>query len=448
MIGTLWLQGDALSKERAQRPPNMVIILADDLGYGDLGTFGGWIPSPHLDALAKSGLKFTDFHSNGVVCSPTRAALMTGRYPQRAGIPGVIVAALEGKTHNDGIQDAEWTLAEALREKGYATGLMGKWHLGYQRPFNPTRHGFDQFRGYISGNVDYFSHIDQAGVEDWWHDEKLEAEEGYSTHLITQHAVDFIVKNKNRPFFLYVAHEAPHYPFQGPHDKPLRTVGQPGEIQGARTDKKAAYKEMVEALDEGVGEIVSKLEELKLHENTLVWFMSDNGAARQGSNKPLRGYKGGVWEGGHRVPAIASWPSVIPSSTETSLLTMTCDVMPTLLSIADVGWDGHQPLDGTNLTPWLTDPSRAAEALSKRALFWNGTAMRQGPWKLIQTKGTPAPRYQLFNLKQDLSETQDLATQYPKRVDSMRRALSHWKTDMEQTRTSQPSHTVEQRSKR
>ena len=224
MLGTLGLQDGVLSKERALRPPNMVIILADDLGYGDLGTFGGWIPSPHLDALAKSGLKFTDFHSNGVVCSPTRAALMTGRYPQRAGIPGVIVAALEGKTHNDGIQDAEWTLAEALRDKGYATGLMGKWHLGYQKPFNPTRHGFDQFRGYISGNVDYFSHIDQAGVEDWWHDEKLEAEEGYSTHLITKHAVDFIVENKNRPFFLYVAHEAPHYPFQGPHDKPLRTL--------------------------------------------------------------------------------------------------------------------------------------------------------------------------------------------------------------------------------
>ncbi|MEC8433495.1 MAG: sulfatase-like hydrolase/transferase, partial [Planctomycetota bacterium] len=238
----------------------------------------------------------------------------------------------------------------------------------------------------------------------------------------------------------------PHYPFQGPHDKPLRTVGQPGEIQGARTDKKAAYKEMVEALDEGVGEIVSKLEELKLHENTMVWFMSDNGAARQGSNQPLRGYKGGVWEGGHRVPSIASWPSVIPSSTETSLLTMTCDVMPTLLSIAEVEWDGHPPSDGTNVTPWLTEPSRTPESLSERALFWNGTAMRQGPWKLIQTRATPAPRYQLFHLEQDLSETRNISDQYPDRVKSMRRALNAWKVAVEQSRASQPSDAAKKTS--
>jgi arylsulfatase A len=427
------------AQESDSRPPNIIVILADDLGYGDLQTFGGWIPSPHLDTLASKGLKFTDFHSNGVVCSPTRTALMTGRYQQRAGIPGVIVAALDGKTHNDGIQPQEWTLAEALGEAGYTTGLMGKWHLGYQKEFNPTLHGFDRFRGYISGNVDYFSHIDQAGIEDWWHDDALHQEEGYSTHLITQHAIEFIVEHQQKPFFLLVAHEAPHYPFQGPGDTALRQAGQPGEIQGAREDKKAAYREMVTALDEGVGAIVSKLNELDLQENTLIWFLSDNGAARQGSNLPLRGNKGSVWEGGHRVPAIASWQGVIPAGTTTSSLTMTCDMMPTLLALAQVDSAAHPAFDGNDLTDLLKHPDRQIEAIANRYLFWNGMAVRHGPWKLVRTREGPKQRDQLFNLDEDLGETSNLSSQYPERVKELQRALERWKQDVQDSRTQQPS---------
>lgn len=432
-------QDSASGQGKQDRRPNMIVILADDLGYGDLGTFGGWIPSPHLDALASHGLKFTDFHSNGAVCSPTRTALMTGRYQQRAGIPGVIVAALDGKTHNDGIQPQEWTLAEALAESGYATGLMGKWHLGYQKEFNPTLHGFDRFRGYISGNVDYFSHIDQAGVEDWWHDDQLRKEEGYSTYLITQHAIDFIVENQQQPFFLLVAHEAPHYPFQGPGDQPLRKAGQPGEIQGAREDKKVAYREMVEALDKGVGDIVAKLEELELQDDTLIWFLSDNGAARVGSNQPLRGNKGSVWEGGHRVPAIASWPGTIPSGTTSSALTMTCDIMPTLLAMANVDASGHQPLDGSNLTKLLNSPDQHSDWVADRHVFWNGMAVRHGPWKLVRTGQGKKRRDQLFNLDNDIGEQKDLSGQFPERLKEMQQALKNWKQDVEHLRSQQPS---------
>jgi arylsulfatase A len=433
-------------ESKQNRPPNMIVILADDLGYGDLSTFGGWIPAPHLDALASNGLKFTDFHSNGAVCSPTRTALMTGRYQQRAGIPGVIVAALDGKTHNDGIQSQEWTLAEALGEAGYATGLMGKWHLGYQKEFNPTLHGFDRFRGYISGNVDYFSHIDQAGVEDWWYDDRLRKEEGYSTHLITQHAIEFIVENQNQPFFLFVAHEAPHYPFQGPGDEPLRRAGQPGEIQGAREDKKAAYREMVEALDKGVGDIVAKLDELQLRDDTLIWFLSDNGAARQGSNLPLRGNKGSVWEGGHRVPAIASWPGTIPTGTTSSELTMTCDIMPTLLALAKVDASGHRPLDGSNLVDLFKSPERPSVAIANRYLFWNGMAVRHGPWKLVRSGQGKKQRDQLFNLNDDIGEQTDLSTQFPERLKEMQQALKAWKQDVERQRTQQPSDRVNEKS--
>ncbi|CAN0487019.1 unnamed protein product, partial [Laminaria digitata] len=203
--------------------PNFIIIMADDLGYGDISPFDGWIHTPHLDQLAEEGMRFTDFYASGPVCSPTRAGLLTGRYQQRAGIPGVVYAAPD-RNRNHGLQPGEWTFAEALREAGYATGMFGKWHLGYETKYNPIHHGFDEFRGYVSGNVDYFGHVDQAGFYDWWSQDKLINEPGYVTHLITQHALRFIEKNKDTPFVLYLPHEAPHYPFQGPDDEPFRIV--------------------------------------------------------------------------------------------------------------------------------------------------------------------------------------------------------------------------------
>ena len=263
--------------EQPERPrrPNVVLIMADDLGYGDISPYGGWIETPHLEELAAGGVRFTDFHSSGNVCSPTRAGLMTGLYQQRLGIPGVLFANPARPSHHEGIGADATTIAEVMRSDGYATAIFGKWHLAYRPEFNflargspsrspaedsPTLHGFDTFRGFVSGNLDYHSHIDMMGRPDWWTDAKLQAEEGYLTDLITEHAVRFIETHAGAPFLLYLPHHAPHYPFQGRYDPADRTVGGEFDQLGSATDRQRAYREIVQAVDDGVGRVVAALE--------------------------------------------------------------------------------------------------------------------------------------------------------------------------------------------
>ncbi len=205
-----------------EQRPNVIVILVDDVGYGDYACYGHPThKTPNLDKLASEGIKFTDFHSNGAVSSPTRAALMSGRYQQHFGIEGVITAA----SHRDvGLPLGTTTIASLLKSNGYKTAMYGKWHLGYPKENNPINYGFEKFVGYVSGNVDYFSHIDQEGYEDWWHQDRLVKEEGYTTHLITEYAERFIAETKDEPFFLYVAHEATHGPWQGPSDSAIRSI--------------------------------------------------------------------------------------------------------------------------------------------------------------------------------------------------------------------------------
>lgn len=406
-------------------PPNIVLIMADDLGLADIGSYGGTrTPTPHLDALAAGGLRFTDYHANGPVCSPTRAALLTGRYQQRAGIDEVVNAdPARGHREAHGLQPREVTFAKQLRAAGYRTGLMGKWHLGYAPAFNPRHHGFDEFRGYVSGNVDFHSHVDGAGFADWWHDLELVDEPGYTTHLITRHALRFIEANRDRPFCLYVAHEAPHSPYQGPGDAPIRRAGAKLAKESPTPEHIArAYREMVQEMDRGVGEIVALLARLKLDRSTLVIFCSDNGATRDGNNGPLRGYKGSLWEGGHRVPAIFHWPGTIrPGVTAATALSM--DLMPTFLELARAPLPpGHQ-LDGVSLAPLLLK----GQTPPARPLFWaynNHAAVRDGPWKLLIERGG-AP--QLFHLDRDLAEAADLAAQEPAKVRELQAALAAWK---------------------
>ncbi len=422
-------------------PPNIVVIMADDLGYGDISPYGGWIDTPRLDRMAEEGMRFLDFHSSGNVCSPTRAGLMTGRYQQRAGIPGVLFANPARPSHDDGIEAGEVTLAEALRARGYATGVFGKWHLGYRARFNPVRHGFDEFRGFVSGNIDYHSHVDTMGRADWWRDGELSAEEGYATHLVTEHALRFIDRNRDRPFFLYLPHHAPHYPFQGPADPADRAVGGDFDPRGSVANRRRAYRDMVREMDAGIGEVLDALDAHGIADRTLVWFFSDNGAAQWGSNAPLRGLKATDWEGGHRVPSIAVWPGRIPAGTESAQLASTLDVMPTLLPLVGSG-EAPQgagtlelpPFDGVDLSPVLL----RQEALARRQLFWgadgtfwNGAAVRDGPWKLLIDRhdGTPGPPM-LFNLADDLGEQEDLAAVHPDRVERMLAALDEWRTDV------------------
>ncbi len=407
-----------------QSPPNIVLIMADDLGYGDLGCYGSdWINTPHIDALAENGLKFTDYHSNGVVCTPTRAALLTGRYQQRSGLEGVIY--VRGETRQRGLAPEETTFAEVLKTAGYRTCMVGKWHLGYNTEFNPVHQGFDEFRGYVSGNIDYISHYDNAGIYDWWHNLEWIEEEGYSTDLITRHAIEFIKQNKAQPFCLYVAHESPHWPYQGRKDKADRFENTEFPARGTSPKPKAAFREMIEVMDEGVGEIMQTLANLDLQQNTLVIFCSDNGGDPPfGHNGTLRGHKGQLWEGGHRVPAIVYWPNRIDSGiTDQPALSM--DWFPTMLSVAGVAVDTQAPLDGLNLSPVLFDN----KSIENRNLFWRYRGQkvaRQGGWKLLMQED----ELFLFNLKLDPQEQNNLAETHPERVQKLQKLYAEWETDV------------------
>ena len=439
LAAALLLVGCSTPSADDERPLNFVVIMADDLGYGDLSTYGGWIDTPSLDRMAAEGLKFTDFHSNGAVCSPTRAALMTGRYQQRAGVPIVIFAPEDRPTHVDGLQDGEWTFAEALHDAGYATAIFGKWHLGYYPHYNPVRHGFAEFKGYVSGNVDFFSHVDGAGRFDWWHDEEVSDEPGYVTTLIDQHAVRFLEERQGEPFCLYVAHEAPHFPYQGPGDDPagFRSVGGFSGRQDLTGEQiKQKYREMVVEMDRGVGSILDTLNRLGIAERTLVLFFSDNGATPDGSNGALRGHKSSVWEGGHRVPAIAWQPGTITAGGETDQLATTMDIWPTLAELSGARAQPDLPLDGVSLVPVLQGSS-----VERGPVYWSfmdGLAMRDGDWKLVTGEdGDEQPK--LFNLAADLGEETDLAEQEPERTSLMLSQAREWLEEVEADATPQPS---------
>ncbi|MHC4123791.1 MAG: sulfatase [Planctomycetota bacterium] len=418
-----------LKKRTLKTPekPNIIIILADDLGYGDVGCYGNkTIKTPNIDALAKGGLKFTDFHTNAPMCSPTRASLLTGLYPQRCGIGNAL-----GRNPNDGLRLEKITFAEVLKKVGYRTAIFGKWHLGVNTKFNPIHQGFDEFRGYVTGDGDYHSHIDRWGDPDWWEGGKLKPDEGYATSLITNYSVDFIKRNKNNPFCLYIAHEAVHFPYQGPEDKADRYAGREWfDLKyGSRKDRKVAYKEMIESMDTGVGKIMQTLKKLGIEQKTFVFFASDNGGHHLvASNNPLKGYKFDLWEGGHRVPAVAYWPGIIKPNTVTHQTAMTFDLFPTMVDIVGIKQD-HK-IDGISLLPLILRGSK----LSERTLFWElkhfdkVKAVRQGHWKLmvIKKKNNPSLIYELYNLDKDIGEKNNLADKFPDKVKELEALYNAW----------------------
>ena len=420
----------------AAPPPNIVLIMADDLGYGDLGCYGSGInQTPHIDALAKGGLRFTDFHSAGPMCSPTRAATLTGLYQQRFGPK--FDSALSGVNDRDtGLPLEAVTIAEVLQKRGYATACFGKWHLGYKPPFLPPSQGFDEFRGLGSGDGDFHTHIDRSGRADWWRGDELKAEEGYTTDLLTRYSVDFICRHRERPFFLYVPHLAIHFPWQGPDDPPHRTKGKSWHqdkwgVIPDRANVAPHVKAMIESMDKSVGETMAVLRQWGLEENTLVIFTSDNGGyltygkdfKNISSNGALRGQKGQLYEGGHRVPFIASWPGRIEAGT-TDEIAHSIDLFPTFARLAGVDTSDLK-LDGVDLAPLLFDRT----ALPERRLFLRAGgnwAARDGDWKLCAIGKT----IRLYNLASDLGETTDLAGRHPDRVRRLTAAWKEWETDV------------------
>ncbi|MHC4996567.1 MAG: sulfatase-like hydrolase/transferase [Planctomycetota bacterium] len=439
----------------AQSKPNLIVIMVDDMGYAGVSCFGNpYFRTPEIDRLAAEGMRLTDFHSSGTVCSPTRAGLLTGRYQQRAGIEAVIHPAGDHPEHRKGLKRVENTFAEMLKQAGYTTGLVGKWHQGYPHntdEYHPQEHGFDEFVGYHSGNINFISHVGDHYKHDWWHGRVETPEEGYSTHLINKYADDFIRRHKDEPFCLYVAHEAIHNPVQTPGDPVRRTVEEWKRYRPPTEHERIIkYQGMTMPIDEGVGQIRRTLVELGLDRNTFVLFFSDNGASGDfpSGSPALRGRKGQVYEGGHRVPAIAWWPGKIPAGSASDTPAISLDVMPTLLAMAGVQPAADRPLDGVDLSPVLFEQKN----LPQRPLYWaslsNGgarsEAMRDGPWKLVvmhprAAKGTfENETVELYRLDTDPGEKTNLVTQHPDRAGAMLKQLKAWFADTQATATPQP----------
>jgi len=414
------LQGAAPALEVPGRRPNIVLIVADDLGCGSLGCYGSReVNTPNLDRLAANGMRFTDFHSNGPMCTPTRAALMTGRYQQRCAWvdDSELSPVFREQRRNNmkqrwawGVAIGERTIADLLKRAGYRTGIIGKWHLGYDFGFHPMNQGFDEFRGFVGGAVDYHTHIASHGLQalDWWKDWEVENEPGYVTDLLTGYATDFIARNKERAFFLYLAHAAPHDPLQGRDPKRKKS---PAET----------YREMIEVLDESVGKVQEALREHHLGEKTLVIFCSDNGPAPprgHDANGKFRGGKGSLYEGGHRVPCIISWPGVVPAGSVSGDPVLTMDFFPTFANLAGAAPAEDREVDGMDLLPILRgDGGEPGRVLHWR--FGDRWAVRKGDWKLIDDKV-------LYHLGKDPAETKNIYAEHPEVVEQLRNLNRQW----------------------
>lgn len=432
------------STARAQRAPasaekpNVVLIITDDVGYGDLGSYGAPdIKTPNIDRLAREGVRFTDFYANGAVCTPTRAGLITGRYQQRVNLEWALSTSPVDLQR--GLPVTGRSLPQLLKNNGYATALIGKWHLGFATSVGPNAHGFDHFFGFLGGAVNYFSHTRGDGVADLYENTTAIKEPGYLTDLITRRSVDFIDGNASRPFFLEVAYNAAHWPFQSPHHLPDAfpanrvATGDLSLFQGPadRTQPtRKDYAEMLERADQGVGQILAALERHGLSRNTLVIFTNDNGGEWLSRNTPLFHRKATLWEGGIRVPAILRWPGRVPGGRTTRQVGMTMDLTATILAATGSPRVEEWRLEGLDLIP-LVQPSSPARA---RTLFWRinnpnrqQRAVRDGNWKLLIDSG----QLFLFDLSRDIGERNDLAMSRWDLVTQLRQRIVDWETDVD-----------------
>jgi arylsulfatase A-like enzyme len=412
--------------------PNIVFIVADDLGFADLGCYGGRVPvSPVLDRLAAHGLRFTQGYANSPVCSPTRFALMTGRWQYR--LRGAAEEPINSRSRGSttlGLPPEHPTLPSLLRGAGYRTALVGKWHLGYPPAFSPLRSGYDEFFGPMSGGVDYFSHCDSRGAHDLWQGEAEHCEEGYLTDLISARAVEtigrFAAAPGGAPFFLSVHYTAPHWPWETRDDAALAAEVKDNlfHLHGGSIH---TYRRMIEHMDEGIGRIVAALEAAGVGRDTLVVFTSDNGGERFSDSWPLVGGKMDLTEGGIRVPWIAHWPARIAPGGTSEQLCMTMDWSATMLAAAGVAADPAYPLDGVSLLAVLDDPAHAFA----RPLYWRMNhrgqrALRDGRWKYLQVDG----HEYLFDLAADERERANLGKREPDRLAAMRAAWLAWNATM------------------
>jgi arylsulfatase A-like enzyme len=414
--------------------PNIIFIVADDLGFADLGCYGGrpadfGAVSPVLDGLAANGLKFTQGYANSPVCSPTRFALMTARYQYR--LRGAAEEPINSKSRGSptlGLPPAHPTLPSLLKDSGYRTALIGKWHLGYPPSFGPLKSGYEEFFGPMSGGVDYFSHCSFTGAHDLWAGDEEKHESGYLTDLISRRAVDCVnrMAGGRAPFFLSLHYTAPHWPWETRNDAALaqEVKGNLFHLHGGSIH---SYRRMIHHMDEGIGWVMDALRAHGIAGNTLVVFTSDNGGERFSDNWPLVGGKMDLTEGGIRVPWIAHWPEVIAAGGVSAQHCMTMDWSATMLEAAGVRADPHYPLDGASLLPVLRDAShRFHRPLHWRMNHRGQRALRDGDWKYLRVDGNDY----LFNLATDERERANRAAREPQRLAAMREAWEQWNATM------------------
>lgn len=444
LAGTSGCLAAPLASDRSiEMLPNFVVVLADDLGYGDLGCYGArpW-KTPNLDRLAREGMRFTSFYAAQAVCSASRAALLTGCYPNRIGILGAL-----GPKSKTGIHEAEVTLAELLKQRGYATAIFGKWHLGDSPPFLPAHHGFDEFFGLPYSNDMWPRHPSNPKgypplplVEG---DRTIQEmpDQTQLTRWYTEHATDFILRNHNRPFFLYVPHSMPHVPLHASRNFAGRS-------------RAGLFGDVIQELDWSVGQILAALKRHRLDERTLVLFISDNGpwllyGNHAGSAGPLREGKGTSWEGGVRVPCIARWPGQIPRGHTCSELAATIDLLPTLARLAGSEPPRDRVIDGRDIWPLMAGVRGARTPHETFCYYWGQhlQAIRNGRWKLhfphayvkpnpIGLDGMPGqytnPKTDLalFDLDQDIGETRDVSREHPEVVQQLQALADAARADL------------------
>jgi len=393
--------------------PNIIVILADDAGYADFGFMGSKdLDTPNIDKLARDGVIFTDAHVSATVCSPSRAGLLTGRYQQRFGHECNI------PPHDLGMDTTETSIASAMKQQGYQTAVFGKWHLGEMEQYHPNQRGFDEFYGFLEGGRSYFPHKmnDRPGdPREIQHNGKHVDFTGYLTDVLGDKTVDYIDAQKENPFFVYLSFNAVHTPMHATKEDLKRYEGH------ARQDLAA----MTWAMDRAIGKVVDKLKKENLYDNTLIFFLSDNGGAHnnQSSCLPLKGWKGNKFEGGHRVPFVINWPKEIKAGQSYDGLTSSLDIFATSIAAAGQEKSPGKALDGTNLLPYTT---HNIEGEPHKQLFWRKegmAAVREGDWKLIRVDDYG---YRLYNLGEDLGETKDLQEKESDQLKKMKLALEDW----------------------
>lgn len=418
---------------QAARKPNVIVIVADDLGYADIGVHGCKdVPTPHIDSLAKNGVRCTSGYVSGPYCSPTRAGLMTGRYQHRFGHEFNPGPASE-KSEAFGLSLKETTIADRFKAAGYRTGMVGKWHLGHLDKFNPVSRGFEEYFGFLGGAHSYLRSGD--GINSIMRGTKPVQEKEYLTDAFTREAVAYIDRHANAPFFLYLTYNAVHNPLEAT-EKYLK------RFASIQDERRRTYAAMLSAMDDGIGAVLAKLRSAKIEDNTLIFFVSDNGGpAINGSlNTPLSGQKATTWEGGIRVPYLVQWKAKLPAGKTYDHPVIQLDILPTALAAAGVEVKPDGKLDGVNLLPHLLGQKStpAHEMLTWR--FGSQIAIRMGDWKLLKGRteggiganaGTATTEgAKLFNLKEDIAEKNDLAAKHPERVKELAASWNKWNSEL------------------